>query len=230
VSAVAPNTVTRISAIRQQARKKRSESMIADIAAVALGMFAERGFSSVTIDDIAAQAEISIRTFYRYFSAKEDLLQVMIRQRAAALAVALAARPREESPLRSLRLAVEVAVSAEDQASVEQWIRVVADAPNALRAVMGGNILEMNATIAEFLASRFGMPSDALVPITLAVAAGAVIQNAQTRWHFAGGDLATSISEALQVLEEGFSTDIGRRTGVKKQPKQRVTSSSIRRS
>lgn len=182
--------------------------MISDIAAVGLELFYARGFAAVTVEDIASEAQISIRTFYRYFESKEDLLLVKIRRRAEAVAAALAERPLEEPPLQSVRQAVATAVSAEDPASVTRWVKVVGCTPGVLRTILGANILEMNATIAEFLASRLGMPSDAVVPTTLAAAISAVIQNAQTRWHFQGGDLVNTISEALQVLEEGIGTNL----------------------
>src|SRR5262249_6258639 len=111
MSAVGPRADSRTSAIVEQARRKRSESMTSDIAEGALTLFAEQGLGSVRVEDIAGAAEISVRTFYRYFSTKEDVLLVMIKQRATALAAALAARPVGEPPLRSLRLAVEAAVS-----------------------------------------------------------------------------------------------------------------------
>jgi TetR/AcrR family transcriptional regulator, regulator of mycofactocin system len=195
--------------------------MVSDIADVALELFDARGFSAVTVEDVAAEAQISIRTFYRYFASKEDLLLVTIHRRAAAVALALAARPLGEPPLHSVRLAVETAVSAEDPVSVKRWITVVANAPGVLRTIMGANILEMNMTIAEFLASRLGMPTDAVVPATLAVAIGAVIQNAQTRWHFQGGDLPRTVSEALQVLEDGIGTDLGHWTADQRRPQSR---------
>lgn len=208
MTAVAPGAKQRVSPITLQARKRRSESMLSGIAAVALDLFEERGFAAVTVEDIAADAGISVRTFYRYFPAKEDVLLVMIRQRASALAQALNARPSDENPLHSLHVAVEAAISSEDHSSIKQWITVVAATPNILRTVMGANILELNSTIAEFLGSRLGMPSDATVPSTLAVAAGAVIQSAQTRWHRSGGDLTATVSEAFQVLEEGIGTNL----------------------
>ena len=182
--------------------------MISDIAAVGLELFEAQGFAAVTVEDIAAEAQISIRTFYRYFESKEDLLLVKIRRRAEAVAAALAERPLDEPPLHSVRQAVVAAVSAEDPASVTRWVKVVGCTPGVLRTILGANILEMNATIAEFLASRLGMPSDAVVPTTLAAAISAVIQNAQTRWHFQGGDLGKTMSEALQVLEEGIGTNL----------------------
>src|SRR6266571_6788932 len=97
-----------------QLRAKRSEMMIAELEDVALRLFEERGFGDVTVEDIASEAHISVRTFYRYFSTKEDVLQLPIDRRTEGLRAALSVRPVDESPLHSLRLALEEVVSAED--------------------------------------------------------------------------------------------------------------------
>jgi TetR/AcrR family transcriptional regulator, regulator of mycofactocin system len=190
-----------------QLREKRSEMMISELEAVALRLFEERGFGDVTVDEIASEAQISVRTFYRYFPGKEDVLQLQIERRSVALRAALAARPADEPPLHSLRLALEEAASAEDTALVRRWIAVVAATPAVLRGVLGGIQLKGHRVIAEFFGARFGLPSDALVPTMLAAAAGGVIQAAQTHWYFRGGDLATAMSEGLDVLEKGIGTD-----------------------
>jgi AcrR family transcriptional regulator len=201
--------------LAQKRRQKRSELMICELEAVALAMFEKRGFATVNVEEIAAEAQISTRTFYRYFPAKEDVLQVRIYQRAEALRSALAGRPADEPPLHSLSLAVEVAVSAEDPVLHKRWIAVVAAAPSALRAVLGGCILILDGMLAEFFGSRLGMPADALVPMMLAAAAGGVIKACETRWLICGGSLATLTSEGLKVLEEAVSTGLGSRAGGK---------------
>ena len=195
----------------QRTRRTRSDLMISELEAVALAMFEQRGFATVNVEEIAAAAQISTRTFYRYFATKEDVLQVRIRQRADALRNALAERPAEEPLLHSLRLAVEVAVSAEDPVLLKRWIAVVAATPSALRAVLGGCILILDGMMAEFFASRLRMPADGLVPTMLAAAAGGVIKAGETRWLLYGGDLATTISEGLRVLEAAVGTGLGSR-------------------
>jgi len=188
-------------------RAKRSEMMISELEAVALRLFEERGFDDVIVDEIASAAHISVRTFYRYFPAKEDVLQVKIDRRAEALRAALSTRPVDEAPLHSLRLALADVVSTEDPAYARRWTTVVAATPGVLKAVVGGIQLKSHRVIAEFLGARMGLPSHDLVPTMLAAAAGGVIQAAQTQWFLLGGDLATRISEGLEVLERGIGSD-----------------------
>lgn len=192
-----------------QLRVKRSEMMFSELEAVALRLFEERGFNEVTIEEIAAKAHISIRTFYRYFPAKEDVLQVRIDRRAEALRAALAARPPDEPPLHSLRLAVVEVMAAEDTKLLMSWITVIRNTPSVLRAVVGGLQLKRQRMIAEFFSSRMGLPSHSLVPTMLAAAAEGVIQAAQTQWAIQGGeaDLATAMSESLAVLERMMTRD-----------------------
>ncbi len=190
-----------------QLRAKRSEMMASELEAVALRLFEARGFAEVTVEEIASEAHISVRTFYRYFAAKEDVLQLQIDRRSEALRAALSARPVDEVPLHSLRMAWQDVVSAEDTVLVRRWITVVAATPSVVKGVLGGIQLKSQRAIAEFFGDRLGLPDDDLVPTMLAAAAGGVIQAAQTRWYFQGGDLATAFSDALDVLERGVGTD-----------------------
>jgi hypothetical protein len=145
------------------------------------------------------------------------VLQVKIDGRAAALRAALSTRPTDEAPLHSLRLALEEVVSAEDPAYGRRWTAVVAATPGVLKAVVGGIQLKSHRVMAEFLGARFGLPEHDLVPVMLAAAAGGVIQAAHTQWFLLGGDLATRISEGLEVLERGIGADPGSWSGGRSQ-------------
>jgi len=189
-------------------RTRRMEMMISEVAGVALRLFEERGFSEVSVELIASEAQISARTFYRYFPVKEDVFQVQIDRRSEALRLALAARTTDDPPLRSLRLAFEEVLEAEDAALVRRWVSVIASSPSVLKSVVGGIQLKSHRVLAEFLGSRLGVPSDGLVPTMLAAAAGGIIQAAQTHWYYHGGDLAATVSKSLGVLERGIGTDL----------------------
>jgi AcrR family transcriptional regulator len=204
---VEPGDTSETPSLALRLRVKRSELMLLEIEAVALRMFEARGFGEVTVDDIAAVAQISPRTFYRYFPAKEDVLQVRIAQRSEALRAALAARPADEKPLHALRLALTETLEREDTELLRRWTDVVAASPSVVKSVLGGIALHLQVVIADFFGARLGTASRALVPTMLAAAVGGVAQATQTQWYFEGGDLAAMMSESLEVLERGIGTD-----------------------
>jgi len=190
-----------------QLRVKRSELMVLELEAIALGLFEARGFGEVTVDEIADAAGISARTFYRYFPTKEDVLQSRIDQRAAKLRAALSARSPDEPAFQALRLAYAETVSAEDAELRRRWTSVVAATPNVLKGVLGGILLKTQRVVAEFFAARFDVPDDSLGPMMLAAAAQGVVQAAQTHWFINGGDLATTLSVGFEMLARGIDSD-----------------------
>jgi AcrR family transcriptional regulator len=184
-----------------QVRGRHSAAMRLAIEAKALELFERRSFASVTVDDIAAAAGTSTRTFYRYFPTKDDVLQVRVEHRAAALQEALAVRPLDEAPLRSIRLALTQAVASEDAELVHRWIAVITANPSLVRGVLGGVHVRIQAVTASFLSDRLGVAADDLAPTMLAAAVGGVAQASMQRWFVHGGDLAGTIDEGLAVLE-----------------------------
>ncbi|MEV5647359.1 TetR family transcriptional regulator [Nocardia sp. NPDC052254] len=68
-----------------------------ELAEVAQDLFLERGFEQTSIDDIAAAAGVSRRTFFRYFSTKADVLWVETPAELARLRELLTAAPGAES-------------------------------------------------------------------------------------------------------------------------------------
>jgi AcrR family transcriptional regulator len=54
-------------------RERKKRETRARIADAALGLFKERGFDQTTVADVAAAADVSVKTVFNYFPAKEDL-------------------------------------------------------------------------------------------------------------------------------------------------------------
>ena len=78
-------------------REMKKERTRTDIVRIATRMFASRGFDDVTVDEIAAEAEVSHRTFYRYFATKEELVLGPQRKGLDDFVTAFSQRPRSES-------------------------------------------------------------------------------------------------------------------------------------
>jgi AcrR family transcriptional regulator len=185
-----------------QLRMKRSELMTRALEAVALRLFDQRGFKEVTVDEVVSEAHTSARTFYRHFPNKEDVLQVQIDRRSTNLRAALSARPADEEPLESLRLALAEVLATEDAELVRRWIAIIIANPSVLNSVLGGIQLKIQRVIAAFHGDRLGVPGDALEPTVMAAASAGVIQAAHVDWYVNGGDLAAKVSEAFSVLEQ----------------------------
>ena len=72
-------------------RERRRQRTSREIERAALRLFAEKGYADVTVEEIAHSAEISERTFFRYFASKDDVLVAEERRRMDALCEFLAA-------------------------------------------------------------------------------------------------------------------------------------------
>jgi AcrR family transcriptional regulator len=68
------------------------------VASTAIRLFAERGLDETTVDDIAAAADVSSRTFFRYFTSKESAAFPDHADRVADLRRRLASRHPSSAP------------------------------------------------------------------------------------------------------------------------------------
>src|SRR4051812_21186842 len=75
-------------------KKARTRTRISD---VATGLFMRDGFEAVTLAQIAAAAEVSVKTVFNYFPSKEDLFFDRADDVIGALADAIVERPAGET-------------------------------------------------------------------------------------------------------------------------------------
>jgi AcrR family transcriptional regulator len=88
---------------RREENKQRTRSALEEAAA---RLFEERGFDATTVRDIAAEAGVGERTFFRYFPSKEDLVLGQVRDLIPGVMDRVRARPADEAPRVALREAI----------------------------------------------------------------------------------------------------------------------------
>jgi AcrR family transcriptional regulator len=83
----------------RERKKQRTRTMLID---AAIELCDRQGFERTTVDQIAAVADVSPRTFSRYFATKDAVIMALIDDAVAKVAVSLTRQPAEVSPLEAL--------------------------------------------------------------------------------------------------------------------------------
>jgi AcrR family transcriptional regulator len=191
-------------------RSRNLERNRAEVAAIALDLFDARGFAEVSVDDIAAAAGISRRTFFRYFDSKEGAVLPFEAERLDLLRDALASRSPGESLLATVRRATVTMVS--DYSEPERHLalrrlRIVNEHP-AVHARSLEVLSQWETAVAEVIAADLG--EDAATSLTARVTASAAVgavRAATEVWLRAGGtdDPAVLVAEAFEILRAGLT-------------------------
>ncbi|GAA4563497.1 hypothetical protein GCM10023193_32750 [Planotetraspora kaengkrachanensis] len=135
----------------------------------ALELFLTRGYEATTIDQIAARVDVSPRTFFRYFSSKEDVALSAPADSQDIFLAALAARPETESPYTALSQAMRTMVATlrgkepEDAARFMKARQLVEETP-ALLAGQMRLLMENEQRLVAEVARRQGTDSGDLLP------------------------------------------------------------------
>jgi AcrR family transcriptional regulator len=189
-------------------RERRKALTAAELEAAAYRLFGERGFDNVTVDDIAAEADVSRRTFFRYFASKEDVLLADHFVQLARLRDAMDARPPNEPIVTALRNAL-LSLADDFEERKEMIItrgRIMRDTPSLqARSLVHQRLWE--DAMQEMVADRLGVdPVKDLRPGVVSAATLAAMRVAFTNWLTAGcrGDLIEMTTEALDLLDGGL--------------------------
>ncbi|MEZ7003615.1 TetR/AcrR family transcriptional regulator [Streptomyces sp. AD55] len=153
-------------------RERKKEQTKQRITAVALRLFAERGFDAVTVSEIAEAAEVAKATLFAYFPSKESLALQGVGQEN--LAEIVAGRPAGHSPLQALRAHYEAFanghMAAMDRGHVLAQMRVIFDSP-ALSGAANALLYQQRRALADVLAKEYGETAAALVAAQIAATA-----------------------------------------------------------
>jgi AcrR family transcriptional regulator len=175
--------------------RKKLETRLA-LARAAMRLFEERGYSATSIDDIAAAANVSRRTFFRYFSSKDEVFIVDPGGKLEALHVALAEGPAEEPTIEALRRGIRALATAYyDPELVRAEARLSDVEPTMAAAALAYQVRWEEALAGEVAADlRVDIDSDPR-PRIIAHAVVAILRAAVATWLAAGavGDPADEV-------------------------------------
>lgn len=168
----------------------------------------EQGYQATTVERIAAAAEVSPSTVFRYFPTKEDIVLADAYDAAAAIESALRERPPGETPLESLRFAVTRTVGAavqDDREEMHQRAGLLVQVP-AVRARAAETMAGSSRRLARVLAERTGRRPDDLAVRVLTTAVLGALCEAAIHWaeHDQRDDLVVLLDRALDVLGSGL--------------------------
>lgn len=165
-----------------------------EIAHAAAELFVARGTDGTTAEAIARRAGVGLRTFYRYFRAKQDAVGPLLAVGGQRWRALLAATDPAAALPDALRAAVREALAAPDEAAADGLrqtrglLRAAAGDP-ALRAVWYRVNQESEELLRPLVAERLGVGPGPLQVRLAAAAATAAIRIALETWSETDADV-----------------------------------------
>ena len=178
------------------------------VAAVALDLFAANGYDQVTVEEIAAAAEVAPSTVYRHFATKEQLALHYTGHGPAAMLDRLREIPADAPIGDALSEALLAALAGFDETvDVSRALAAqdLMESSPAVRAAMHGEVAEFRRELADETRRRLAGTADTVVPGLVGALLAAVYELALESWHAAGGRTPSRqfAAEAIEVLALG---------------------------
>lgn len=135
-------------------RERKAKETRLRLFQAALQLFADRGFQSVTVEDITEAADVGKGTFFNYFESKDHVLGVMVELQLEHVVDAVQAVRSEKGSVRSILHRMFLQLSEELGRSPEFARTVVASflANAVVRGVLQQRMSEGRAAIAQVIA------------------------------------------------------------------------------
>jgi AcrR family transcriptional regulator len=190
-------------------RERKKARTRASLREHALRLFREQGYQATTVEQIAAAAEVSPSTFFRYFPTKEDL--VLQDDMDVRVIEALERQPAALSPVAAVRAATrEVfgSYAGGDLELIQETMALTMSVPE-LRARAMDEFARTMAVLGAALATRSGRPAgDLAVRTTVGAIIGVMMSitlpvDGSSGWQTTE-ETFTRIDQALALLEAGL--------------------------
>jgi AcrR family transcriptional regulator len=195
---------------QQGAWEQRRVQVALRIELAGLQLIARRGLDDVTVEQIANDADISVRTFFRYFRNAAEILAAVPAREARRMSQGLMTRPAGESLLDGFHAWFHAMDESRDtatptgaleQEAVERWTEILRATPEVVEA--SSQVLSvLTAELDDVVRVRLGFgPDDDEKVGVLSAAFAAVIWYVFKRSITAGDpDLVIRLDEAFDLL------------------------------
>jgi TetR/AcrR family transcriptional regulator, regulator of mycofactocin system len=193
----------------EELREQRRERNAREIQQTAMSLFAARGYANVTVEDIAHEAGISERTFFRYFASKDHLLVAEASRRIDVIHESLTRQRVDLDAWQALRNAVLDQSASEEQVgrNAAIWAHLTREAPALLAKMIMHGALEGTHNIEVELARRLGVPATDALPDVMMRVTLAAVQSAYLRWleDDGAGSLTELTAHAMDLVGAGLA-------------------------
>jgi len=190
-------------------RERKKRETRAALSRAAIRLCVQRGWDDVSLADIAAEANVSERTFRNYFTSKAEAIAASHLERALRTADELRARPADEPIWTAITHAVTVQYDAHETDEPTAWstgiLRVLGE------PAVQGEILKAGAAAQEELsraiAERTGLdPTTDLYPRLAAAVVTAATGAVVGHWLLTGprGPVLPRLRAVLDQLHDGI--------------------------
>jgi AcrR family transcriptional regulator len=183
---------------------RRRERISLNIERVALELFALSSPEEVTIEQIAAAAGISNRTFFRYFASRDEILSALPRRTLEGLSVRVRARPPSESVIEAFAAAGQTDEDPDELHMVLLWGIVVNRSQGAAARALGHSAVDMAEVFQTLVAERLGLAADDTRAGALGAAIAGLVSFTYRQWVRERGrrPLGEMLAEAFDSLSD----------------------------
>jgi AcrR family transcriptional regulator len=195
-------------------RERKKQATRIALSWTAIRLCVERGVANVRVEDIAAEAGVSLRTFRNYFANKAEAVAARHLDRASQVADELRSRPDSEPLWEAIVNSVQARyalgkVSDGDAVPDLQWVdgvRLMLAEPSLQGELFKANAIA-EARLAEVVAERTGTDAARdMYPQLVAAAVGSASTVAMHHWVRADPPVSMGplLREALRQISTGL--------------------------
>jgi AcrR family transcriptional regulator len=188
-------------------RERKVRAVRESIWDIAMDLFADKGYDETTVDDIARAAGISLRSFFRYFLSKGDLMSYALllygNQLAAAIDACPADYPVREVFRESISSVAHLGLRREDR--TRKHLEILRRSQAAAAAEMS-RLPEVQVLVARAYERRLPAGAERALAATAMAGVSLHLTGVAVRWCLERGEseLPATMELVLAALEDVF--------------------------